>query len=108
MDKYKAKAQERLANDQGHGRHKVHSEKLAQTALAEGAFATKEREDFYTSANGDIMVDYFMEWLQTEPHETKTREFLWSCCMGLGDVKARLIQKEMLAKNMPHLIGGNK
>ena len=105
MDKYKKKAEERLGNDLGHNRQKVHADVLAQTVLREGKFASREREDFFTAMYGDIMVDYFIEWLQTAPHEVKTREFIFSACMGLGDVKKRLIQKETLANNMPALTG---
>ena len=107
MDKYKKKANEKLANDTGHGRHRTHPDVLAQEALRDGEFASREREDFFTGVYGEIMVDYFIQWLQTEPHETKTREFLYSAAMGLGDVKTRLIQKETLAKNIPALQGVN-
>lgn len=107
MEKYRGKAEERLANAEGRGRHKVHADTMAQTALREGEFASREREDFFTAAYGDILVDYFMQWLNTEPHEVKTREFYYNCAMGLGDVKTRLAEKEMLAKNIPYLTGDN-
>ena len=103
MDKYKDIAEKRLGNKKSHGNHKTHPEVLAQQAHVKGVFASRVLDEFMTEAYGDILVDYFMAWLQTAPHETKTREFLFSCAMGLGDVRGKLIQKETYGKNIPTL-----
>ena len=57
--------------------------------------------NLFNTAYGDILVDYFVAWLKTEPHETKSREFLYSTCMALGDVKSKLIQYETYGNNIP-------
>ena len=54
------------------------------------------------------MVDLFVEWLKTDPHETKSREFLYSTAMGLGSVKERLISIETYGKNIPHITEDTK
>lgn len=103
MDKYNSKAEEILANKKNHGHHKIHPEIIAQKNLSEGEFSGKILEEFFTGAYGEILVEYFKQWLQTQPHEVKTREFLYNCAMGLGDVKNKLIQKETLGNNISTL-----
>ena len=49
------------------------------------------------------LVDFFIEWLKTEPHETKSREFLYSSALALGSVKEKMMSFEMYGKNVPHL-----
>ena len=96
MNKYKEAAEKKLTN-------KVHPDTLARKALVDSEFASRERENFFNEAYGDILVDYFIKWLQTEPHETKSREFLYAAAMGLGDVKAKLIAIETYGRNIPHI-----
>jgi hypothetical protein len=103
MDKYRETAEKRLANKKSHGHHKIHPEELARQAHVKGSFASKEREMFFDEAYGQILIDYFIEWLKTEPYETKTREFLYSSAMALGSVKDKMINFEMYGKNVPHL-----
>ena len=103
MDKYKDTASKRLGNQASHGKYKVHPEALAQQAHVKGEFATKVMDDFFTEIYGDVLVDLFMEWLNTEPHETKTREFLYSTAMGLGSVREKLIATQTYGKNIPAL-----
>jgi|TARA_B110000967_G_scaffold182129_1_gene199829 hypothetical protein len=71
----------------------------AQTALGKATFAKKERDEFFTEAYGDILSDLFIKWLNTEPHCTKEREYLYHVAMGLGSVKERLIQIETYGFN---------
>jgi len=80
---------------------KVHPDRLSQIALAEAKFSTSTRNSFFDSAYGDILVDFFVEWLKTEPHETKTREHLYACSMALGSVKEKLISIETKGRNIP-------
>ena len=96
MDKYRKSAEKKLGG-------KVHPDIIAQQALEEAEFVSREREYFFDRAYGDLLCDYFIEWLKTEPHELKTREFIYNSALALGDVKQRLINKETLGKNIPHL-----
>ena len=101
MDKYKDVAEKRFGNKISHGKHKTHPEVLAQQAHIKGEFASRVLEEFFTEAYGEILCDLFMQWLKTQPHETKTREFLYSTAMGLGSVREKLKQMETYGKNVP-------
>jgi len=94
MEKYKESGEKRMTK-------KMHPDRLSQMALQEASFATDVRDKFFDSAYGDILVDFFMEWLKTEPHETKTREHLYACSMALGSVKEKLISIETKGRNIP-------
>ena len=96
MDKYRKSAEKKLGD-------KIHPDIIAKEALIDAEFSSREREVFFDKVYGDLLVDYFIAWLQTEPHENKTREFIYSSALGLGDVKKRMIQMETLGKNIPHL-----
>ena len=96
MDKYKSTAEKRLTT-------KVHPDQLAKEALVNAEFATRERESFFNHAYGEVLTDLFIEWLQTDAHETKSREFLYSTAMALGSVKEKLISIETYGRNIPHL-----
>ena len=47
------------------------------------------------------MTDYYLKFMSTEPHEHKSREFIYSCVLALGDVKQRLANYETYGKNVP-------
>ena len=96
MDKYRKSAEKKLGD-------KVHPDLIAKEALVNAEFSSREREVFFDKVYGDLLVDYFIAWLKTEPHETKTREFIYSSALGLGDVKSRMIQYETLGRNVPHM-----
>ena len=96
MDKYRETAAKKLNGKQ-------HPDILAREALQTAAFSSKEREYFFDNLYGELMVDYFIEWLKTEPHETKAREFIYNSVLGLGDVKSRMTQYEMYGKNVQYL-----
>ena len=102
MDKYKQKAQERLANARNGGRQIITSRELAQRALAEGSQAKREREDFFTSVYGDLLTDYFLMWLKTEPQDVESREFLFNSALALGDIKTKMAEKETLGNNIAY------
>ena len=93
MDKYRKTAEKKLTD-------KIHPDVLAQQALQNARFASQEREYFFDYAYGEILVEYFIQWLKTEPHETKTREFIYNSALSLGDVKQKLMNYEMLGKNI--------
>ena len=97
MDKYKQTAEKRLKGQ--------HPDLQAKEALVRAQFASREREEFFNTAYGELLTDYFLEFLNTEPHENKKREFIYSCVLSLGDVKGKLSQYEMYGKNVSHLGG---
>ena len=103
MDKYKNAAEKRLGNTKSYGNHKIHPEEIARQSHVKGVFAAKERDGFFTEVYGDILVDYFLQWLKTEPHETKSREFLYASAMALGSGKEKMIAFETYGKNVPHM-----
>jgi len=103
MEKYRQTAEKKLGNTRSHGHHKVHPDELARQAHTKGTFATQEREQFFDEVYGEVLVDFFLEWLKTESHETKSREFLYSSAMALGSVKSKMINYEMYGKNVPHI-----
>jgi len=107
MEKYRESAEKRLGNKKSYGNHKIHPEELARMAHVKGHFAAKERDEFFDEAYGEVLVDYFVEWLQTDPHETKSREFLYAAAMALGSVKEKMMGFEMYGKNIPHLMEDN-
>lgn len=98
MDKYRPQAEKRLKGQ--------HPDVQAREALLRAEFSTRQREDFFTDAYGEILVDYFIAWLGTDPHETKSREFIYNSALALGDVKQKLIGYEMYGRNVPHLDQG--
>ena len=95
MDKYKGPAEKKLKG--------VHPDEVAREALEYSEFSHREREQFFNKVYGDILTDCFLNFLQTEPHEAKKREKIYDTVLALGDVKARMIQYETLAKNIPHI-----
>ena len=100
MDKYRKSAEKRLSG-------KVHPDLLAKEALVNAEFSSRERETFFEGAFGELMVEYFINWLKTDPHETKTREFIYNSALALGDVKNKLIGYEMYGRNVPHMEDNN-
>jgi hypothetical protein len=75
----------------------------AQLALQNGQFATREREQFFNDAFTDILTELFSQWVKSEPHCTKEREFLYHTALALGSVKENLIRRETLGKNVPFI-----
>ena len=95
MDKYRKPAEKKLKG--------THPDIIAKEALIKASFASREREEFFDGVYGEIMVDYFIQWLQTDPHENKTREFIYYSVLAMGDIKQRLINYETYGKNIPYL-----
>lgn len=100
MKKYRDAAEKKLAG-------KVHPDVLAKEALVKAQFAKIERESFFNDAYGELLTDYFIQFLNTEPHETRAREFIYSCVLSLGDVKTRLAQYETYGSNVPYMSDNN-
>lgn len=96
MDKYKKAAVKKLTT-------KVHPDLLAKEALIKAEFSSRQREEFFDEVYGELLVDYFINWLSTDPHENKTREFIYNSALALGDVKQRMINFETYGRNVPHL-----
>lgn len=92
MEKYRNTAEKKLKN--------VHPDVIAKEALVKAEFSKREREDFFTGLYGELMVDYYLQFLKTEPHESKAREFIYSCVLALGDVKSKMTQYETMGKNI--------
>jgi len=107
-EKYRQVAEKRLGNDKSYGNHKIHPDELARRAHVQGHFAAKERDAFFDEVYGEVLVDLFCEWLKTDSHETKSREFLYSTAMALGSVKEKMIHFETYGKNVPHLKEDNE
>ena len=99
MDKYRKPAEKKLKGQ--------HPDLAAKEALVRAEFASRQRDEFFDEAYGELLVEYFINWLKTDPHETKTREFIYNSALALGDVKSRLIQYETYGKNIPHLEDNN-
>lgn len=99
MDKFRKSAEKRLDPK------KVHPDVLAKEALVNAEFSSREREMFFENAYGDILVEYFVQWLKTDPHENKTREFIYNSALALGDVKAKMVQYEMYGRNVSYMEG---
>ena len=95
MEKYRGTAEKRLKGQ--------HPDLQAKEALVRAEFSSRAQEDFFNEAYGELLVDYFIQFLSSEPHENKKREFIYAACLGLGDVKSKLTQYEMYGKNVPHL-----
>ena len=98
MDKYRKQAEKKLSG-------KVHPDVVAKEELVKAHFASQEREVFFEDAYGELLVQYFINWLGTEPHENKTREFIYNSALALGYVKNKLVQYETLGKNIPYMGG---
>ena len=105
VDKYKngAKRKFKPKMNQQTGEYKANPFVESQEALASAMFAKKERDDFFTEAYSDILVDLFTQWLITEPHCSKEREYLYHVAMGLGSVKERIINIETYGFNQEHI-----
>ena len=101
MDKYRKAGEKNLGS-------KVHPDVLAKEALVNAEFASRERNVFFDDAYGELLVTYFMHWLKTDPHETKTREFIYNSALALGDVRKNLVEYEMLGKNVKFMEDNNE
>ena len=95
MDKYRESAEKKLKGQ--------HPDLIAKEALVKAEFATREREQFFDGVYGELLTDYFLQFLNTDPHENKKREFIYSCVLGLGDVKSRMVQYEMYGSNVQYM-----
>ncbi len=95
MDKYRRTAEKKLKG--------IHPDLIAKEALVKAEFSSRHRQEFFNEDYRELMTDYTVQLWKTEPHETKTREFIYSCILALGDVKSKLIQYETYGKNVPHL-----
>ena len=95
MDKFRRSAEKKLKG--------LHPDLKAKEALVRAEFSSRQREEFFDEAYGELLVEYFINWLKTDPHEVKTREFIYNSALALGDVKQKLINYETYGKNVPHL-----
>jgi hypothetical protein len=100
MEKYRKAGEKNLK--------KAHPDAVAKEALVNAAFASKERDEFFDDAYGELLVTYFMHWLKTDPHETKTREFIYNSALALGDVRQKLVEYETYGKNVEYLKSEDK
>lgn len=105
MDKYRKAFNEKVKPKMNHttGEYKVEPFKDAQSALKHATFVKQEREQFFSDAYGEILSDFFVAWLKSEPHATKEREFLYASAMALGEVKNRLVHIETYGNNMKYI-----
>jgi|TARA_R110001592_G_scaffold234191_2_gene491835 hypothetical protein len=96
MEKYKVAAEKMLKGN-------THPDLIAKEALVRAQFSSQQRESFFNEAYGELLVQYFTAWLGTDPHEVKTREFIYNSALSLGDVKQKLINFETYGKNVPYI-----
>ena len=110
MDKYRngfeKKIKPRMDHSDGH--MKVEPFRDAQLALGRAQFVQHEREQFFGEAYSEILADLFVEWLKTEPHCSKEREFLYHTAMALGSVKEKLVGIEMYGNNVKFMAQQHK
>ena len=99
MEKYRGTAEKKLKGQ--------HPDLQAKEALVRAEFSSRQREEFFDGVYGELLVEYFLNWLGTDPHEIKTREFIYNSALALGDVKNRMVQYETYGKNVPHLEDNN-
>ena len=83
MDKYRSSAEKKLKGQ--------HPDLAAKEALVRAEFSSRQREEFFDNVYGELLVEYFINWLKTDPHEVKTREFIYNSALALGDVKNRMV-----------------
>ena len=95
MEKYRGSAEKKLKGQ--------HPDLIAKEALVRAEFSSRQREEFFDNVYGELLVEYFINWLKTDPHEVKTREFIYNSALALGDVKNRMVAYETYGKNIPHL-----
>ena len=93
MDKYRQAAEKKLKGQ--------HPDMAAKEALVRAEFSSQQREQFFDNVYGELLVEYFINWLKTDPHELKTREFIYNSALALGDVKSRMVQYETYGRNVP-------
>ena len=55
MDKYRRAAEKKLKG--------AHPDMIAKEALVKAEFSSRERETFFDEAYGELMVEYFINWL---------------------------------------------
>ena len=95
MEKYRSSAEKKLKGQ--------HPDLAAKEALVRAEFSSRQREEFFDNVYGELLVEYFINWLKTDPHEVKTREFIYNSALALGDVKSRMIGYETYGRNVPHM-----
>ena len=96
MQKYRKGVEKKFSTDK-----KVHPAEADRRALVDAQFASDIRTEFMDKAYGEIMCDLFIEWLSTEFHEEKKREYIYNTALSLGSVKQRLISYETYGRNVP-------
>ena len=95
MEKYRSSAEKKLKGQ--------HPDLAAKEALVRAEFSSRQREEFFDNVYGELLVEYFINWLKTDPHEVKTREFIYNSALALGDVKSRMVNYETYGRNVPHM-----
>ena len=61
MDKYSKPAEKRLKG--------IHPDLKAKEALVRAEFTDRMKEEFFNEAFGELMFDYYIKFMETEPHE---------------------------------------
>ena len=99
-DKITEVAKEKLNNLHRGGNQKKSNETLMSESITMGEFASRERSNFFDSISGEIMVDLFEQWRNTTVDEYNTREHIYHTALALQAIKDRMIEKEILGKNI--------
>ena len=101
--RYKKQAEARMHTKSQTGKSHTDPTLQYRKALLNAHFATEAQTDFMDDAYGDILVDLFKKWVETNPHEEKTREYLYSVAQGLGFVREKMAAYELAGKNAEFL-----
>ena len=70
MDKYKAPAEKRLKG--------IHPDLKAKEALVRAEFSSRMKEEFFNEAFGELMTDYYLKFMSTEPPNTPNTCLLYT------------------------------
>jgi len=68
-----------------------------------GEFASKERDEFFDGAYGEILFDLFLRWVQSPVEDQEMREHMYRQALALGSVKEKMINYETYGKNAKFL-----
>ena len=101
--RYKKQAEARMHTKPQTGQSHTDPTLQYRKALLNAHFASEARTEFMDDAYGDILVDLFIKWIETNPHEERTREYLYSVAQGLGFVREKMVAYELSGKNAEFL-----
>lgn len=88
---------------QGHEGQADRRPHLQQIFVHRGEEAGRKKDEFFDEAYAEILLDLFLRWTQTLPHEHEFRESLYQNVLALGAVRNKLTEYQVYARNAPFL-----